>query len=65
MTDAGLQETAHGLRHTLVTRLVRDQGHDLVLVADLLGHCDVKTTARYARSTSNDQRAALEEADSA
>jgi len=31
----------------------------------LLGHRDVKTTARYARSTSDDQRAALEGADAA
>jgi len=49
----------------LATRLVRDQGHDLVLVADLLGHRDVRTTARYARSTSDDQRAAVEGADAA
>ena len=65
MASAGIAETAHALRHTLATRLVRDQGHDLVLVADLLGHRDVKTTARYARSTRDDQRAALEGADAA
>ena len=63
MRTAGLQETAHGLRHTLATRLVREDGCDLVLVADLLGHKDVKTTARYARSTTDDRRAALERAD--
>jgi len=65
MAAASLQETAHGLRHTLATRLVRDHGHDLVLVGDLLGHRDIKTTARYARSTSDDQRAAVEGADAA
>ena len=65
MTTAGLTETAHGLRHTFATRLVRDHGRDIVLVGDLLGHRDIKTTARYARSTREDQRAAVEEADAA
>jgi integrase len=65
VASAGIAETAHGLRHTLATRLVRDQGRDLVLVGDLLGHSDVKTTARYARSTTDDQRAAVEHADNA
>jgi site-specific recombinase XerD len=62
MNAAGLEKTAHCLRHTLATRLVRDDGCDLVLVADLLGHRDVRTTARYARFTPDDQRAALERA---
>ena len=65
MATAGLTETAHGLRHTFATRLVRDHGRDIVLVGDLLGHRDIKTTARYARSTREDQRAAVEEADAA
>jgi integrase len=63
MNSAGLDHTAHALRHTLATRLVREDGCDLVLVADVLGHQDVKTTARYARSTCDDRRAALERAD--
>jgi site-specific recombinase XerD len=37
---AGVEETAHGLRHTLATRLVREHGRDLALVADVLGHAD-------------------------
>ena len=41
-------------------RLVREHGHDLVLVADILGHADVKTTRAYARSQLEDRRAALE-----
>jgi hypothetical protein len=41
----GHRETAHALRHTIATRLVRDHRHDLVLVADVLGHTDIKTTA--------------------
>jgi hypothetical protein len=60
MAAAGVEETAHGLRHTLATRLVRDHGCDLALVADVLGHADVKTTRRYARSELEDRRAALE-----
>jgi site-specific recombinase XerD len=63
MAAAGVEETAHGLRHTLATRLVRQHGRDLALVADVLGHADVKTTRRYARSELEDRRAALEALD--
>ncbi|HEX6023059.1 MAG TPA: tyrosine-type recombinase/integrase [Solirubrobacter sp.] len=63
MAAAGVEETAHGLRHTLATRLVREHGRDLALVADVLGHADVKTTRRYARSELEDRRAALEALD--
>ena len=61
MATAGIEDSAHALRHTVATRLVRDHGHDLVLVADILGHADVKTTRRYARSDLEQRRAALEE----
>jgi integrase len=60
MRRAGLEEFAHALRHTVATRLVRERGHDPVLVADILGHADVKTTRAYARSQLEDRRAALE-----
>ena len=60
---AGIEESAHALRHTLATRLVRDHARDLALVADILGHTDVKTTRRYARSELEDRRAALEQLD--
>jgi site-specific recombinase XerD len=63
MAAAGVAETAHGLRHTLATRMVREHGRDLALVADVLGHADVKTTRRYARSDLEDRRAALEALD--
>ncbi|MGH2946709.1 MAG: tyrosine-type recombinase/integrase [Solirubrobacteraceae bacterium] len=63
MAAADVEETAHGLRHTLATRLVREHGRDLALVADVLGHADVKTTRRYARSELEDRRAALEALD--
>jgi site-specific recombinase XerD len=47
------------LRHTFATQLVRD-GHDLVLVADLLGHADLGSTRVYTQSTqsTHDDRAA-------
>jgi site-specific recombinase XerD len=63
LASAGIEESAHALRHTLATRLVRDHGRDLALVADILGHADVKTTRRYARSELEDRRAALEKLD--
>jgi len=63
MVAAGVEETAHRLRHTLATRLVHEHGRDLALVADVLGHADVKTTRRYARSELEDRRAALEALD--
>lgn len=63
MSAAGVRESAHGLRHTVATQLVREHRRDLVLVADILGHADVKTTRRYAHSDLEDRRAALEELD--
>ena len=61
LARAGIEESAHALRHTIATRLVRDHAHDLVLVADILGHADVKTTRRYARSDLEQRRALLED----
>jgi hypothetical protein len=46
---------------TVATRLIHDHRHDLVLVADILGHADVKTIRHYARSGLEDRRAALED----
>jgi methyl-accepting chemotaxis protein len=41
--DAGLDISAHNLRHTCLTSLVRN-GNDLVLVAELAGHRRLETT---------------------
>jgi site-specific recombinase XerD len=61
MSRAGIEESAHALRHTVATRLAREHGRDLALVADILGHVDLKTTRHYARSDLADRRAALED----
>jgi site-specific recombinase XerD len=61
MASAGIEESAHALRHTVATCLAREHGRDLALVADILGHADLKTTRHYVRSDLEDRRAALEE----
>ncbi len=43
---AGLVLSAHTLRHTCLTGLVR-RGNDLVMVAELAGHQKLETTRRY------------------
>src|SRR2546421_13098342 len=45
--EANLSLSAHILRHTCLTSLVR-QGNDLVLVAELAGHRRLETTRRYS-----------------
>jgi site-specific recombinase XerD len=61
MSRAGIEESAQALRHTVATRLAREPGRDLALVADILGHADLKTTRHYVRSDLEDRRAALED----
>jgi len=51
--------TAHVLRHTFGTTLVRG-GTDLVTVAELLGHSRVETVRIYSRPTEADKVKALE-----
>ena len=48
----------HDLRHTAATYMVTD-GIDLVTVAEILGHSDIKITMRYAHSTPEDKRKAV------
>lgn len=57
--DAGLQVSAHGLRHTCLTNLVR-QGEDLVMVAEIAGHVKIETTRRYSLPSTADREAAME-----
>ena len=58
---AGLDDeiTAHVLRHTFATTLVRG-GTDLVIVAELLGHARLETTRGYTRPTADDRTRALD-----
>jgi site-specific recombinase XerD len=57
--DAGVSLSAHVLRHTFLTRLVR-QGSDLVLVAELAGHRRLETTRRYSLPSDIDRLLAVE-----
>ena len=57
--DAGVSLSAHILRHTFLTRLVR-QGSDLVLVAELAGHRRLETTRRYSLPSDIDRLLAVE-----
>lgn len=56
---AGVEFSAHVLRHTFVTGLVR-AGHDLVLVAELAGHRNLETTRRYSLPSAEDRQAAVD-----
>ena len=56
---AGVELSAHVLRHTWVTRLVR-AGNDVVLVADLAGHRKLETTRRYSLPSLGDRQRAVE-----
>jgi len=57
--DANLSLSAHILRHTCLTSLVR-HGNDLVLVAELAGHKRLETTRRYSLPSAADREAAME-----
>jgi len=55
---AGLELSAHVLRHTFVTGLVR-AGHDVVLIAELAGHRRLETTRRYSLPSQADRQRAV------
>jgi len=57
--DAHLELSAHILRHTCLTNLVR-QGNDLVLVAEIAGHKRLETTRRYSLPSLEDRQNAME-----
>lgn len=51
----------HDLRATFGTRLGED-GRDTFTIAQLMGHSDLRMTARYVRATERNKRAAVEAA---
>jgi len=57
-TRAGLELSAHVLRHTFVTGLVR-AGNDVVLIAELAGHRRLETTRRYSLPSREDREKAV------
>ena len=57
--DTNLELSAHVLRHTCLTNLVR-RGNDLVLVAEVAGHKRLETTRRYSLPSAQDCETAME-----
>jgi len=58
-TEADLDLSAHVLRHTFVTNLIRS-GADVVLVAEIAGHRRLDTTRRYSLPSQAYKDAAVE-----
>lgn len=56
--DCGIDLSAHRLRHSCLTNLVR-QGSDLVLVAEIGGHRRLETTKRYTLPSADDKERAM------
>ena len=56
----GPELSAHTLRHTCLTGLVR-RGNDLVMVAELAGHQKLETTRRYTLPSAADRQRAVED----
>lgn len=57
--EAHVELSAHILRHTFATNLIR-QGNDIVLVAEITGHARLETVRRYSLPTEADLHAAIE-----
>lgn len=57
---SSLSLSAHVLRHTMLTNLVR-KGNDLVLVAEIAGHRKLETTRRYTLPSAGDKERAIAE----
>jgi hypothetical protein len=57
--DAGIRLSAHVLRHSFCTNLMR-AGHDLVLVAELAGHRRLDATRHYSLPSTADKQAAID-----
>lgn len=49
----------HDLRHTAATRMA-DAGINVVVIAEILGHGDIRTTKRYSHAMEEAKREAVE-----
>lgn len=49
----------HDLRHTAATRLA-DAGINVIVIAEILGHGDIRTTKRYSHAMEEAKREAVE-----
>ena len=59
-TAAGIKDFRfHDLRHTAATRLA-DAGVNVVVIAEILGHSDIRTTKRYSHAMEEAKREAME-----
>lgn len=59
--SCGLHISAHVLRHTCLTNLVRNPENDIVLVAEIGGHKRLETTKRYSLPSKSDKERAINE----
>jgi integrase len=58
---AGVQVSAHRMRHTLATELTRGENRDIKAVQDLLGHTDIRTTLLYVHTDTAQMRRLFED----